>query len=130
MIGRVLGALRHDRRFVVAAALVAGVLADIMAAAGAGGAARTVAVLVFLVLGPGLAVTGFVRFDDVLAELAVAVPLSLAIGVLVSTAMSFARAWDTDSALLALTLAALAATAVQARRHRARRPVAGHAPLR
>lgn len=130
MIGRVVDVLRRDRRFVVAAALVAGALADVLAAAGAGGPARPVAVLVFLVLGPGLAVTGFVRFDDVLSELVVAVPLSLAIGVMVSTAMSFARAWDTDVALLALTLAALAATAVQARRHRASRPATGRAPLR
>jgi hypothetical protein len=129
VIGRILRALRHDRRFVVGAALLAGALADILAAAGAGGPARPVAVLVFLVLGPGLAVTGFVRFDDVRSELVVAVPLSLAIGVLAGTAMSFARAWDTDVALLGLTLAAVAATAVQARR-RARPPAAGRAPLR
>jgi len=123
VIGRTWAVLRRDRRPIVVTALAAGVLSCVLALTGTNLPGRPLGVLIFLVLGPGLAVTGFARFDDLLDELVVVVPLSLAIDVLVGAAMSFARAWDTDLALLGLTTAAAAATAAQERLRRRRAPV-------
>jgi len=104
------------------AVLAAGAMSSVLALTDADVPGRPLAVLVFLLLGPGLALTGFARFEDLLDELVVAVPLSVAIDVLVSTGMSFARAWNTDVALLVLTVAVAGATGAQERMRRRAAP--------
>jgi hypothetical protein len=109
---------RFRRRPLVVAVLLDAVLAGVLLAAGSGIALRPFVVFLFLVLGPGLAITGFLRLHDPATELALAIPLSLALDVAVAAGMSLAIAWRPDLALLGLVLVVGAALALQLHRSR------------
>jgi hypothetical protein len=102
----------------VVAVLLDAVLAGALVWAGTTIPLRAVAVFVFLVLGPGLAVSGFLRLHDPATELALAIPLSLALDVAVAAGMSLAVAWRPSLALLGSVVVAGAALAVQLYRYR------------
>jgi hypothetical protein len=107
---------RLRRRVLVFAVLVDAVLAAVLVAADFGIVLRPVTVFVFLVLGPGLAITGFLGLHEPATELAIAVPLSLALDVAVAAGMSVATAWHPDLALIGSMLLAGTALALQLRR--------------
>ncbi len=68
-----------------------------------------------LLLGPGLAVTGFLRLADPATEIAVAVPLSLALDALVAGALNLGS-WRPGAAVVATAVVASVALAFQLRR--------------
>ena len=110
------------RRAVVMAVAVDAAVAALLVLTGSGGLFRGTAVFLFFLLGPGLAVTGFMRLTDVSTELAVAVPLSLALSTVVAGAMSTMTEWRPDAALLGsvlVTVPLLAAQLLPGRRPRA-----------
>ena len=109
---------RSRRRPLVAVVLAAAILAAVLVASDSGFALRPFVVFLFLVLGPGLAVTGFLRLNEPATELAVAIPLSLALDVAVAAGMSLATAWHPDLALIGSVLVAGAALALQLYRFR------------
>ena len=103
------------RNILVAGVLVDALLAAGLVASGSGGGLRVIVVFVFVVLGPGLAITGFLRLPDALTELALAVPLSLAIGVTVAGTMSLADAWRPFVGLVISVLLTVVALGLQIR---------------
>lgn len=109
---------RYRRRPLVVAVLVDAVLAGVLVAAGSGSGLRAFAVFLFLVVGPGIAITGFLRLHEPSIELALAIPLSLALDVAVAAGMSLATAWHPDVALLGSVLVTSAALALQLHRSR------------
>jgi hypothetical protein len=106
------------RPHLILAVLADAVLAGVLVTAGAGTMLRAFAVFLFLVLGPGLAVTGFLRLHDPATELALAIPLSLAVDVGVAAGMSMATAWRPNVALVGSVIIAGAALALQLYRDR------------
>ena len=106
--------MRIPAAIAAASALVAAlVLADVESPL------RSLVVLAFLFVVPGLALVRPLRLREPVAELGIAVALSIAIAVLVPTALLYASAWSTDAALLivlALTLSGAVVDAVVARR--------------
>lgn len=109
---------RFRRRPLVVAVLIDAILVGVLAAAGSGTGLRPFVVFLFLVLGPGLAITGFLRLHDPATELALAIPLSLALDVAIAAGMSLATAWRPDLALLGSVLVTGAALALQLQRSR------------
>ena len=103
----------RQRGFLAAAVLANAVVALAIVAADADVALRPFVVFAFLVIGPGLAVTGFLDLREAGTELAVAVPLSLAIDAVVAGALSLADQWRPTTALVASAAAASAALALQ-----------------
>jgi hypothetical protein len=83
------------------------------ALASAPAALRAPVVLGFLVLGPGTAFVPLLALGDAVAELAVAVGVSLALDVAVETTMTYAGAWSPVGSLLVLAAIALAGVALQ-----------------
>jgi len=109
---------RSRRRPLVVATLAAALLAGVLVATGSGFALRPFVVFMFLVLGPGLAITGFLRLHDLATELGLAIPLSLALDVAIAAGMSLATAWRPDLALIGSALLTGAALALQLHRSR------------
>lgn len=94
------------------AVIVAAVAAVALVVADAGGAARHVVVLAFLMLGPGLAVVGLLRLGDPVAELAIGVALSVVIDGLVASASMYAGVWSPEGFLIAVAGIAIACSAL------------------
>ena len=91
------------------------VLADVLVALDTGGLLRPLVVFIFLLSGPGLAFTGFLRFDGIVSEIVVAAPLSMALGVVVATAMSSVQMWRPDIAVMCMSTGVVAVLALQLR---------------
>jgi hypothetical protein len=91
------------------------VLTDVLVALDTGGLLRPFVVFIFLLSGPGLAFTGCLRFDSIVTEIVVAAPLSMALGVVVATAMSSAQLWRPDVALILMSTGVVAVLALQLR---------------
>jgi uncharacterized membrane protein YwaF len=104
---------QRQRLSLVAGVLAISILALVILAADADVAVRPLIVLAFLVLGPGLSVTGFLRFADPGTELAVAIPLSLALDALIAGIMSLVGQWEPNTALVVSAAFASGALALQ-----------------
>jgi len=102
------------RRWLAAVLLVDALLVAAFVALDAGVAIRPLAVFLLVLLGPGLGFTGFLDMQDALAELAVAVPISLACDVFLAGLISVVGAWEPDAALgwYSLSIAVLLAVQV------------------
>ncbi len=107
-------AWQRQRDPLVAGVLATSVLALVIVAADADVAMRPLVVFLFLILGPGLAVTGFLRLADAATEIAVALPLSLAIDALVAGALNLGS-WRPGAAVVASAIVASGALALQLR---------------
>jgi len=92
---------------------VAAVVAPALALAGAPAAVRLPVVLVFLLLGPGMAFVPLRDLGDPVAELTVAVGISLAVDLAVALAMLYAGAWSPPATLVVLAAFALGGAALQ-----------------
>ena len=92
---------------------VAAVAAPALALAGAPAAVRLPVVLVFLLLGPGMAFVPLLGLGDPVAELTVAVGISLAVDVAVALAMLYAGAWSPPATLVVVAALALCGAALQ-----------------
>ena len=92
---------------------VAAVAAPVLALAGAPAAVRLPVVLVFLLLGPGMAFVPLLGLGDPVAELTVAVGICLAIDVAVALAMLYAGAWSPPATLVVVAALALGGAALQ-----------------
>jgi hypothetical protein len=99
---------------------VAAVAATALALAGAPTAVRLPVVLVFLLLGPGMAFVPLLGLGDPVAELTIAVGISLAVDVAVALAMLYAGAWSPPATLVVVAALALCGAALQ--RVKAARP--------
>lgn len=91
------------------------------------GAVRSITVLWFLLVCPGLAFVRLLCLHDVLAESVLTIALSLAISGTASGALMYARLWTPTRALLLVTAITLGAAAVpvparQRERSEQRRP--------
>lgn len=86
----------------LAVAAVALVLADV------GGPVRHVAVLAFLLLGPGLAVVGLLRLGDPVAELGIGIAVSVVIDGVVAAGSMYAGVWSPRGFLFAVAAIAIA----------------------
>lgn len=88
-----------------------------------GGASRHVVVLAFLMLGPGLAVGGLLGLRDPVAELTIALAMSVVIDGFVAGILLYAHAWSPQGALLIVAGISIAGSAIQlARARHARAP--------
>jgi hypothetical protein len=96
-------------------ALVAGsaLAAAAVALAGAPEAVRVPLVVGFLLLGPGMAFVPLLGLGDPVAELTVALGLSVALDLCVAMAMLYAGAWSPPATLVVLAAIALAGAAFQ-----------------
>jgi hypothetical protein len=103
------------RRLLILAVFADSVAAGVLVASGTGDLLRPVLVFVFIVLGPGLAVTGFLRLRDPVTELAIAIPLSLALDLAVAGVMTLSSAWRPDAGLVVSVLITVVALALQLR---------------
>ena len=92
---------------------VAAVVAPALALAGAPAAVRLPVVLVFLLLGPGMAFVPLLGLGDPVAELTVAVGISLAVDLTVALAMHYAGAWSPPATLVVVAALALGGAALQ-----------------
>ena len=72
-------------------------------------ALRGPVVLAFLLVGPGMALVHPLRLRDRLAELCLAVALSIALDTLFASAFLYARGWSPDGILAALIAVAVLA---------------------
>lgn len=97
------------------AAVVAGaaVAAAVAALAGAPDALRAPLVLGFLLIGPGMAFVPLLDLGDPVAELTVALGVSLALDLAVALAMLYAGAWSPVASLGVLAAIALAGAMLQ-----------------
>jgi uncharacterized membrane protein len=109
-----------------AAVLATGMVGGAFAAIGWVSPLRVVAVLVFLLFGPGLAVAELLDVRDVAQRLAIATGVSLAVETLVGLALLYAGAFSAELTLaivLALSALLLAVAWLRAtRRERSRAP--------
>lgn len=96
-----------------AVVVVAAVAAAGAALAGAPEALRVPLVLGFLLIGPGMAFVPLLDLGDPVAELTVALGVSLALDVAVAMAMLYAGAWSPIAGLLVLAAIALTGAALQ-----------------
>jgi len=96
-------------------ALVAGsaLAAAAVALAGAPEAVRVPLVIAFLLLGPGMAFVPLLGLGDPVAELTVALGVSVALDLCVAMAMLYAGAWSPPATLVVLAAIALAGAAFQ-----------------
>jgi hypothetical protein len=77
---------------------------------------RSLVVVWFLLVCPGMALVGLLDVGDGWRSLALALPLSAAIDIIVSGSMLYAGAWSPAWALLALSVLSLSGAALQLRR--------------
>jgi hypothetical protein len=82
--------------------------------AGAGGPLRALVALWFLAVCPGMAVVRLLELPDVLAELVLAIAVSLSLETIVSTTLVYAGGWSPRTSLDVFAGIALAGAAVQA----------------
>lgn len=92
---------------------VAAVAAAGAALVGAPDAVRVPLVLGFLLIGPGMAFVPLLDLDDPVAQLTVALGVSLALDLVVAMAMLYAGAWSPVASLVVLAAIALAGAALQ-----------------
>ena len=92
---------------------VAAVAAAVAALAGAPDALRAPLVLGFLLIGPGMAFVPLLDLGDPVAELTVALGVSLALDLAVALAMLYAGAWSPVASLVVLAAIALAGAMLQ-----------------
>jgi uncharacterized membrane protein len=85
-------------------------------ALGAHGLVRGVLALWFLLTCPGMAIVGLLEIEDRLAEVLLAVALSIAIGMLLGLAMVLGHLWSPDAAAGLLIVLTLVGAVVQVRR--------------
>lgn len=78
---------------------------------------RTLAVIAFLLLCPGMAVVRAIGVGDPWAQLSLGLGLSVAIDTLVSGVVAFAGAWSPSAILLILVAVSLSGAALELRRH-------------
>jgi peptidoglycan/LPS O-acetylase OafA/YrhL len=109
-----LGPLGGFWRLAIVVALVAGTLALHGSSGSTGlGPLRATFTLLFLGFGPGLALMGIVRLDDLVLEISLAVALSLALDTIVATGMTMLHHWVPTDEVLGLAVLSLAGVAVQ-----------------
>jgi competence ComEA-like helix-hairpin-helix protein len=101
------------------------VLAVVVVLLGAWEPARAGVVAWFALAIPGGALIPLLGLRDVVAEVTLAIALSLAIDVVVACTMLYSGVWSPPAGVVVLAIVALAGTALQARRNRPSRELAG-----
>lgn len=77
------------------------------------GSARIGFTLLFMGFGPGLAVMGMLRLDDLVLEISLAVALSIALEMVMATGMVMVNRWSPNTELAAMAVLAVIGAAVQ-----------------
>ena len=75
---------------------------------------RAVVTLVFMAAGPGMALMGLLRLDDLLIELSLALALSLALETIIAMAMLLLKHWAPSGGLVVLEVVAVIGALAQA----------------
>ena len=103
-------------RLVPLALVAAGAVVGAATALGVPGPLRGPLVIVFVLLCPGAAIVRLLRLRDPVAELSLAVAVSLALAVLVPAATLYSGAWSPSLALAVLIALTTVLAAVDLRR--------------
>jgi hypothetical protein len=74
---------------------------------------RPAVVLLFLLIGPGVALVGLLRLEDPLEELLLIVGASLTLDLLVAEALVLSRGWSAHACMLLLMAIAIGGAAAQ-----------------
>jgi len=77
-------------------------------------AIRAAATLAFMAMGPGMAVMGLLRLDDLLLELSLALALSLVLETIIAMAMLLLNRWVPSAGLAVLEVVAVIGVLAQA----------------
>lgn len=93
--------------------LVSTVAAVVAAIVGGGSALDMIAIVLFVLVGPGLALVPFLGLDDVWAEVTLSLAISVAIGTLLATTLLFAGLWSPTAIFVALASISVAGAGVQ-----------------
>jgi competence ComEA-like helix-hairpin-helix protein len=101
------------------------VLAVVVVLLGAWQPARAGVVAWFALAIPGGALVPLLRLRDVVAEVTLAIALSLALDVVVACTMLYSGVWSPPAGIVVLATVAIAAAGLQARRNRPSRELAG-----
>ena len=91
----------------------------LVAAAGAGSPLRPLVAAWFLLTAPGLALAPLLRLRDAWGELALVLSLSVALDIVVATALMYAGAWSPALIVSVLAAVSLVGAALQLRSGRA-----------
>lgn len=102
---------RHVPALAGALALAAGAVTLLAAPA----PLRPAVVLLFLAIGPGLALVGLLGLDDPLEELLLVIGASLVLDLLVAEALVLAGAWSAEVCIQLLTAVAIGGAIAHAR---------------
>ncbi|HLI55903.1 MAG TPA: hypothetical protein VKY26_02605 [Actinomycetota bacterium] len=111
----VLGPLGGYWRVVLVAVLIAGtfLFRGSYGSTGAG-PLRIAFTLLFMGFGPGMAVMGLLRLDDLVLEISLALALSLGLEMVLATGMIMVKHWVPNDELLAMVLLTVVGAAFQA----------------
>jgi hypothetical protein len=101
-------------------ATASGLLAGALVLAGVHSPVRVLVVLWFVLICPGMAVVRLLRLADPVAELALAVAVSITLAGLVSGVALYAGLWSPDVSLVVLVAVTAAASAARRPRPRSR----------
>jgi len=99
--------MMSDRRL-PAVAIALAVAAGVVTLWAAPAPLRPAVVLVFLAIGPGLALVGLLGLDDPLEELMLVIGASLVLDLLVAEALVLAGAWSAEACIQLLMAVAIA----------------------
>ena len=101
-----------------AVVLLAAAATVLVTAADGASPLRTVIVLAFVALGPGLALVPLIDIGEAWSELTLALAVSLALDVLIAGALVYAGVWSSATALAILVAVSVLGAAAQLRRGR------------
>ena len=108
--------MRPDPRIPPLVVLVSAALA-IGTAIGPGGSdVHMLAIVLFVLICPGLAVVPLLGLDDVWAEVTLALAVSVTVSTLLTTALLFAGLWSPVATFIVLVAISVAGAALQLRR--------------
>jgi hypothetical protein len=94
--------------------LLSTAVANLALVADVGNLVRPLVVLWFLLICPGIVVVGLLSIDDWIAELVLAVALSLAAETLLALAMLYSGMWAPPTAMAVLSAVTIAGASIQA----------------
>lgn len=109
-----LGPLGGYWRVAALGALLAGTFVFRGASGSAGlGPVRAAFTLAFLGIGPGLAIVGILRLDDLVAEFSLALAVSLSLDTLLATGMTLFGAWAPATGVLVMAAITVGGALIQ-----------------
>ena len=110
--------MRPEPRIPPLVVFVSTAAAGIAAIDGGGSDAHTIAIVLFVLVCPGLALVPLFGLDEVWAEVTLALAVSVTVSTALATALLFAGLWSPPAVFIGLATISLAGAALQLRRAR------------